>query len=890
MIRLAQQKISPNQILVGSTANRVQLVPEKGKQWLTPDIMVSVVVATYDRPDDLRSCLQSLMSQETARPIEIIVVDNHPASGLTRPVVAEFPGVALVCEPRQGLAYARNAGFVASRGEIVVATDDDVTMPLDWLEKLVAPFVQSEVMIVTGNVLPLTLDTEAQRLFEAYGGLGRGGERKEVSADWFHSFRFRAVPTWQLGATANAAFRTTIFSHPQIGLMDEALGPGMPSGVGEDTYLFYKVLQAGFTLIYEPEAYVWHKHRRDMAALRRQIYAYSKGHIAYHLTTLLRDRDWRVLLHVFVLMPPWRMWKLIQLIFGKLSGSANYSPALLLVEIAGNLAGPWALWRSHRRVRREGLSGPYRPVFGLSQTTVEEIPLSLSMPETALVSVIIPCYNQADFLAEAIESVKAQNYPYVEIIVVDDGSTDNTAEVAARYPEVRYIRQPNQGLSAARNTGLKYSTGCYLVFLDADDRLLPDALEINLERLNNRPECAFIFGSFRLISREGIAYQTKLPSKFTEVDYAALLQGNHIGMHATVMYRREVFDTVGGYNTLLRACEDYDLYLRIARQFPIARHDYLVAEYRQHGLNMSHNSVLMLTTVLSVLQAQKPYLKENGQYQRAYQKGIRNWTYYYGQQIIKKAQTQFKAGAWQNAALALIIPMKQIVQLFSAKIHKKLKGGRDLLTRYWRRINRLPVGQVDFGSLRQITPIEANLETVLEQPIDRYYAERFLKDHAGDIQGAVLEIGNGGFIPQLGVYPTTVVTDPILVGHLPLASYDCIILPQVLYRIYDIKAALQTICRLLKPGGVLLATLPGIRLNNKRDSSYWAFTSHSARHLFADIFRSDDFTVSSYGNVLAATSYLHGIGANKLHSEELDSADPQYQVLIGVRAVKPGHL
>jgi len=249
-----------------------------------------VVVATLDRPEDLRECLRCLVTQASARPVEIIVVDNNPGSKLTPPVVAEFPGVVLVEERRRGLAYARNRGVVASRGEIVVATDDDVTMPPGWLGRLVAPFAQPDVMVVTGNIVPRELATTAQRLFEAYGGLGRGSDRRVVDKDWFNR-SVTAVPTWTLGATANAAFRSSIFHHPQIGLMDEALGPGMPSGVGEDTYLFYRVLKAGYTIVYEPAACVWHKHRRDLPELRRQIFNYSKGHVAYHLTTILRDRD-----------------------------------------------------------------------------------------------------------------------------------------------------------------------------------------------------------------------------------------------------------------------------------------------------------------------------------------------------------------------------------------------------------------------------------------------------------------------------------------------------------------------------------------------------------------------------------------------------------------------
>jgi glycosyltransferase involved in cell wall biosynthesis len=199
------------------------------------DSLISVVVATFDRPHELRICLRHLLAQKTSHPVEIIVVDNHPASGLTPPAMAEFPGVVLVNEPRQGLAYARNAGFLASHGAVAVTTDDDVTMPPGWLEKLVAPFKNDEVMAVTGNTLPAELETPAQRLFELYGGLGRGSERREVGREWFQSFRLQAVPTRRLGATANAAFRTTIFTHPDIGLMDEAIGPGKPSGVGEDT-------------------------------------------------------------------------------------------------------------------------------------------------------------------------------------------------------------------------------------------------------------------------------------------------------------------------------------------------------------------------------------------------------------------------------------------------------------------------------------------------------------------------------------------------------------------------------------------------------------------------------------------------------------------------------
>jgi len=330
---------------------------------LSGKLSISIVVATLDRPEGLRQCLRSLTEQTMPRPFEIIVVDNNPASGVTAPVLVEFPGVVPVTEPRRGLAYARNKGFIASTGQIVVTTDDDITMPREWLGRLTAPFDRPEVMVVTGNVIPRELETRAQQLFEAYGGLGRGLQPQIADGTCFHRFR-SAVPTWKLGATANAAFRAEIFSHPQIGLMDEALGPGMPSGVGEDTYLFYRVLEAGYTIVYEPNAFVWHQHRRGMADFQRQLYNYSKGHVAYHLTTLFRDHDLRALVQIGMMVPAWHILRAVR----RLCGTSQYPLLLILLEVSGNLAGPWSLWRSRMRVRREGRSGTYIPVARRSAT------------------------------------------------------------------------------------------------------------------------------------------------------------------------------------------------------------------------------------------------------------------------------------------------------------------------------------------------------------------------------------------------------------------------------------------------------------------------------------------------------------------------------------------
>ena len=151
---------------------------------------VSFLVLNWNGKDVISRCLDATSRAlgNYEGPGEIVVVDNNPGSGLTPPVVADFPDVVLVNEPCRGLAYARNAGFVASKGDICIATDDDVRFPPDWLEKLLAPFSQNNVMAVTGNVLPYELKSQAQHLFEEYGGLGRGYERLEANEKWFEKF------------------------------------------------------------------------------------------------------------------------------------------------------------------------------------------------------------------------------------------------------------------------------------------------------------------------------------------------------------------------------------------------------------------------------------------------------------------------------------------------------------------------------------------------------------------------------------------------------------------------------------------------------------------------------------------------------------------------------
>src|SRR5262245_20343133 len=167
---------------------------------------------------------------------------------------------------------------------------------------------------------------------------------------------------------------------------------------------------------------------------------------------------------------------------------------------------------------------------------------------TSPVSIVITTYNHARFLPEAIESALAQTFRPCEVIVVDDGSSDDPGSVVSRYPQVQLIHQSNQGLSAARNTGWQAAHGRYVVFLDADDRLLPEALASNLQRFHERPECAFVYGSYFYVDASGKQRNAPPTALIGDDAYAAFLKGNCVTMNAAVMYRRDLLEEVCGFD------------------------------------------------------------------------------------------------------------------------------------------------------------------------------------------------------------------------------------------------------------------------------------------------------------------------------------------------------
>ncbi len=216
-----------------------------------------------------------------------------------------------------------------------------------------------------------------------------------------------------------------------------------------------------------------------------------------------------------------------------------------------------------------------------------------------------------------------------------------------------------------------------------------------------------------------------------------------------------------------------------------------------------------------------------------------------------------------------------------------------------------PVGFVRLGSLRRRTPFSREFGYDRGRPIDRYYIEKFLSDHRLDITGHVLEVADDNYTRQFGADKVTksdvlhvtcgdpkatVVGDLTCADHIPHDSFDCVIVTQTLQFIYDVRAALRSIHRILRPGGVVIATFPGLspisRYDADRWGHYWGFTSLSARRLFTEVFDEDQVQIAQYGNVLAAAAFLYGMATEELRKEELDYFDPDYELIIAVRAAK----
>lgn len=540
------------------------------------------------------------------------------------------------------------------------------------------------------------------------------------------------------------------------------------------------------------------------------------------------------------------------------------------------------------------------------------------MSRKRLVSVIIVFLDAHQFIHEAIESVFAQTYRDWELFLVDDGSSDGSTAIArhyaGKYPErVRYLEHPNhhnRGKTASRNLGSSHARGEYIAFLDADDVWMPHKLEQQVAILDSHPEAAMVYGLSQWWyswtgrpedRRRDFKHELGVrPNALIEppdlISLFFLTQRAAIPNPSSILVRHDVMEQVKGFDEAFRGIydvyEDQAFYAKVALRARVFAANECWDRYRQHpnsSVAAVRNAGQEYSTRLFFLKWLAGYLSDQGVTELEIWQALRK--------ELWRCRHPTLARAWRDAEDLMLVVARHVLPLPVRRWLWAKRRGIDHAT---------PVGWVRFGSLRRVTPLSREFGFDRGLPIDRYYIDRFLLANAPDIRGHVLEIADNTYTRRFGGdrviksdvlhvmegHPTaTIVGDLVCADHIPSDTFDCVILTQTLQFIYDVPAALRTARRILKPGGAVLATVPGItpisHYDMERWGCFWAFTSLSVRRLFEEVFPATEIRIEVHGNVLAASAFLYGMAAEELQQRELDARDPDYEVIITVRAVRP---
>lgn len=354
------------------------------RAWFLADApLASVIVCTRDRTEYLANGLRSLLALEYPC-YEIIVVDNAPKTNATANLIAQHyhrvSQIRYVREARPGLSWARNRGLQVARGEVVAFIDDDEIPSSHWLTELVSGFeISPEVACVTGTILPAEIETQPQDWFEQFGGHSKGRNFDRVifnlTTDLTQNPFFPVPP---FGAGGNMAFKTTVLR--ALGGFDNALGAGTPALATEDTAAFFDILTHGYTLVFDPAATVRHFHYRDLAHLRRQLYAYGVGLTAFFTRSVLNKPQ--SIFDLLGIIP-----KALQYFFSPRSlrnakMRADYPSELTRRQLIGMMYGPIAYLRSRWHLRQVAKK------FGPFEQAVTENAASRNIGQEKLVKVV----------------------------------------------------------------------------------------------------------------------------------------------------------------------------------------------------------------------------------------------------------------------------------------------------------------------------------------------------------------------------------------------------------------------------------------------------------------------------------------------------------------------
>ncbi len=493
---------------------------------------------------------------------------------------------------------------------------------------------------------------------------------------------------------------------------------------------------------------------------------------------------------------------------------------------------------------------------------------------TGRIAVVVTCRDLGRTLSEALESVDRQTRPAAEIVVVDDASDDlYTRQAVARLAQggTCVVRGDGRGAAAARNLGARATTADYLVWLDADDVLDPVYFERAAARLDADSQVAFVSCALRAFGASSYVWKPSEPAFVDAVSTGGV-------PHASTMVRRDLWESIGGFDEGLASYELLDFWAAVFEGgFRGVVLDEPLLNYRVRPRSGYRRSIEPRT-----------YRARLGHFYAKHREAVERHglDLILGKEAFLLEQREYRRSLESRAA-----SREEEIAALDGEIATLSRADG--------------ASKVSWGDLDGVAPIDARWGRSRGKPVDRFYIERFLDENRNAIAGRVLEVEEalyatrfgGGRVERCDVLDrdpdnprANVVADLRCASAIRSETYDCIILTQTLHLIDDMKAALTEAHRLLRPGGVLLATAPSvIRVDDRAglDGDFWRLTEASARRLLADVFPLEAFDVRTSGNVKVCAAFLYGLSVEDLSPEDLAADDSSFPLVVTMRATRP---
>ena len=499
-------------------------------------------------------------------------------------------------------------------------------------------------------------------------------------------------------------------------------------------------------------------------------------------------------------------------------------------------------------------------------------------------AVVITIGDDISYLEDALRSCVNQTVRPSEVLLVTRGNDESKArDLAASYDGVAVQAQAGDDPALTRQTALESVSANFVVLLNADERLTPQAIEAGLRCFADNSEAWLVCGAHRLIDAAGRPASPTWRERIDpEKTLTGLFDGSMISVEAAVMYRLDRV-RVGSSHDLCKSTSPF-----------IASHNGCVAEYR-----CAHGRIPQRL-------AMRRFRHENGLGQpgtHGHPAGPVPFHHNAPQVVAAAARELVRNGwDWNNvrtmvraSKMAPIMLLKTTLSRSATVFLQRLPRwiGRVFTETLW----RPSPGNVRFGDFGRITPISCVDGSDRGKPIDRYYIERALAEFSEVVRGRVLEVGSSLYTDIFGgekvehaevldINPlnqsATIVGDRGVAGSLPEEAFDCIVLTQTLQYIYNLETAMDNLYRALTPGGNLLITVPGISPIGKDETQSWCweFTEHSLRAMLIGRFDTGNVRTQSHGNVFAAICFLTGLSLAEVEAEKLDYSDERYPVVV----------